>query len=140
MSNAPKPRAQPNAELLAGVEPAPTIHIDGKDWPIPPFNFETSANCTPLIVKLGAETKRLAQDPLALTTPLVLEFGTMVFTAMHQGHTDLTREQFNQMRITVPDLIATLNVLRRQAGLFRERTPEDGAAGETKGSSQTGAP
>jgi len=111
----------------------PTVTLGGKAWPVPMLAARQNKIIDPLILSLlpiFAEWQTDKAGALAkigaVQYDALLEIG---FQAIRRAHPDVAREQFLDMPVTLPELIAAFTIIAQQTGVFA-RT-EDIAAGET---------
>lgn len=124
----------PNAELLAD-ESVPRVALDGKQWPIPKLSMKQMKVIVPLLqtfVDQGNLRKSVvSEDGLA-----ALE--TIVLAGLQRGHKDMTREQFEEMAVGLPELAQAVVVVARQTGAYDGTKAGDGPL--DRKSSPTGTP
>jgi len=129
----------PNADLLAD-EDIPRITMGGVTWPIPRLAIRQLEKVVPLIVEALPILGRIGKEGLTPATGSVIhDLGTIVYLALERGHKGLTRDAFDDMAMTLEELLDAVPVVMRQSGLFRTVKPgERPPAGEAKGTSQIG--
>lgn len=123
----------PNAELL-GKDDVLHIKLAGQEWPVPLLAPRQNNIIVPLFM-------RHAGQPSAdlFTQERMQEISTIVFTALTRGHKSITRDEFDDMPISFPEMIDALEAIRIQARMFKP-VPKNGVdTGEVAGTS-TGTP
>lgn len=102
---------EPNKELLSDPE-IPTIEIFGVKWPVPKLAIAQLRIVGPILVARASGMTNITADTID-------DMATLVFWALKRGHEDLTREDFDDMPMDLPGLIAGWHVVAQQAGIFR---------------------
>jgi hypothetical protein len=114
-------------------EESPRVVLGGKHWPIPLLSARENKVIDPLILgllplfSLWERDKSAALERLgAAQYDALLE---IALVAARRASPQLTREQFLDLPITLPELIAAFSVIAQQTGIFEKARP-GGAAGE----------
>jgi|GEM_PF-4904620 len=119
----------------------PSVRLADRDWPIPLLGITQNRVVTPAIMKLLPELGRIfaavsaAQDGgtvphLEITEETFDLMANAVYAAMTRGTPGLARAEFENLPISVFDLIAALQVVIQQSGAFKQGG--DAAAGEAR--------
>jgi hypothetical protein len=103
---------EPNAELLAD-ESVPRVTLAGKQWPLPKLSIKQNAIVLPILM---ARFERVNET--IRTQDGISELATALFTALQRGHKSLTRDEFDEMAIDVPELMAAVPVVAQQTGMY----------------------
>jgi hypothetical protein len=104
---------EPNQELLAD-ERVPRVTLAGREWPVPKFAIAQNSVILPLLME-HFDRPELAYR----STDGIVRLGTVIFTALGRGHRGMTREQFDDMAIEIPEMAAAIRVIAQQTGLFK---------------------
>jgi len=103
-----------------------TIILAGKIWNVSLLVAKQNRIIDPIILKLLPQFikwnrhKRLFLD--AESYQNLLE---MAFVAISRDHANVTREQFLELPITLPELIAAFSIIAEQTGIFQKSGNQD---------------
>lgn len=111
-----------------------TVTLDGRSWNIPELSVRQIIKIVPSINII----RRLAGGNIT-EAELSALYG-VAFIALTKGYPELTREQFDDMHITIQEIAAAMPTIADQAGLEWKKRPEGEASGEAPATSQTGTP
>jgi hypothetical protein len=108
---------EPNQKLLDDPS-VPRITLAGQEWPVPKFAIAQNAVILPILMA------HFEHPDVALrTTEGILRLGTILFTALGRGHKDMTRADFDDMPIEVPEMAAAIPVIAQQTGMYKATKP-----------------
>lgn len=132
---------EPNAQLLDGS--CPSVHLAGKDWPIPLLAPRQNVVIVPLVLALMPKLVKAVRAGLSvdgLASILDAEgYQTLirvVYTALTRAHKELTLAEFEDMPIASLELLDAFYVVSQQTGVLKAATPGEAQAGTP----QTGTP
>ncbi|HXN32444.1 MAG TPA: hypothetical protein VN894_11300 [Polyangiaceae bacterium] len=124
---------EPNAKLLADESMA-RITLAGVEWPVPKLAIKQNAQIFPLVMAY------LKNPQAALSTFEGIQgLSTMAFVALQRAHESLTRAEFDNMTITVDELVGAFQVVIAQSGL-RTKEKANGVPGPLAGTAETPSP
>ncbi|MBN8928647.1 MAG: hypothetical protein J0H19_18710 [Rhodospirillales bacterium] len=98
-----------------------TITLGGKDYPVPPLTLGQIKIVVPAAQRLTS----MKVD--ALLEADISDLTTMAYTAIFKA-TPMSRPAFEDLHITVDDLVSAYAVIAKQAGMV-EKKPEAAATG-----------
>lgn len=109
------------------------VFLGGKKWSVPMLAARQNKIIDPLILGLLPVFAQWQTDKKAT----LLQLGTqqydalleIAFIAIGRVHTELTREQFLDLPITLTELIAAFSVIAQQTGIFARGAPGEVLAG-----------
>ena len=119
------------------------LRLAGRDWPVPILSIKQNRivvpavlGFMPIIARVGAAVANQGTDPLwfasiKLTTE---DFDLMceaVYWALTKGTPGLARLEFDNLEITVEELLTALPIVAKQSGLLKQRAG-DTPAGEAE--------
>lgn len=118
----------------------PSVSLGGKQWVIPQLAAKQNKIIDPLILSLLPIFSALTNGNRAAIAGIdAVKYNdllTIAFTAVTRATPNLKRDEFEDLPITLPELIAAFNVIAEQTGVFVRAEPSGEAmAGEN---SQTG--
>jgi len=135
----------------------PTIHLDGRDWPVPVFVWRQLEQSRAKIIGLNdaiigsQKDGKVNERYISLDDGQYRTVGEVVYQALLGAHPKLTVEEFRNMRISDGELFAAFLVARRQSGIYvfsdaaecgsddaQERSPPGEAQAESRSQTQTG--
>jgi hypothetical protein len=111
---------------------SPQVTLGGRSWPVPPLAVRQNRVIDPLILSLLPTFAALDAEQAALRLQ-AKEYDALLliaYTALTRAHPQLTREAFDEMPITLPELIGAFETIARQTGLFVKREATEGTPGE----------
>jgi len=106
------------------IDQSPMVLLGGRDWPVPELAVRQIMRLVPLmgrLYKAGAASAGILDEE---------EIGWLyeiAYVALTRAHPDLSRQAFDEMPIRLHEIMSSLPVIARQAGL---EFKEGGAAGE----------
>jgi hypothetical protein len=109
---------EPNQKLLEDPS-VPRITLAGQQWPVPKFAIAQNAIILPELMSHFEHT-----DATFKTTEGILKMGGLLFIALKRGHKDMTREEFDELGIDVPEMMAAVPVIAQQTGMYTPRKVE----------------
>ncbi|HEY2446250.1 MAG TPA: hypothetical protein VGI20_10985 [Rhizomicrobium sp.] len=114
------------------IEPQ-SIVLAGRDWPVPRLAPKQNRIVVPALLELipkilGARAESDAagddgapsQIPLYLDTAFYDRLTDMVFAALTRGTPELSRDEFDTLPIDTLELLLSVRVIARQAGLLKK--------------------
>ena len=122
------------------VNNVPTIHLAGRDWPIPKLAIKQNRVVVPLVLKLVPELSQIfaaiaAAEQSGHTMPQIDiseetfdRIATVVYTATTRATPGFARAEFDNLEIDLFELVEALNVVITQSGAFKRNA----APGEAK--------
>ena len=115
---------------------AMSVVLGGKPWAVPVLSARQNKIIDPLILGLLPVFGQWQNDKAgALAHIGQVQYDALLdiaFVAISRKQPDLTREQFLELPITLPELICAFNVIAQQTGIFQKETGEN-APGEALG-------
>jgi hypothetical protein len=130
------------------------ITLAGKQWPIPRLALKQWRIVMPNIFKLFGELGPMFESAMkarsATTAPEVLikQFnltsaqidllGDTVLVSLHRAHKGITVDQFQDMEISLEELLAAIPIIMEQTGLFDSKKGAPPVVGEATAGSLTG--
>jgi hypothetical protein len=118
------------------IEDAAQVILAGKPWPVPLLAARQNKIIDPLILSLLPIFVQWQSDKAAALAQLgqtqydaLLE---IAFVALKRAHPQLVREQFLDMPITLPELIAAFSIIAQQTGVFARGAPGEAEAGNAQ--------
>jgi hypothetical protein len=94
-----------------------TITLSGADYPIAPLKFRDLKRVLPLFLTLGIDTEAKLDAQ-----------GDIVTAAIQTGDPAFTRQQFDDLSPTVPELKAAISAIAILSGLQPRKAPAPGEA------------
>lgn len=116
---------------------AMSVIIGGKLWPVPVLAARQNKIIDPLILGLlpifaqwqdnrEEALKKIGREQY----DALLEISFVAISCIHR---DLSREQFLDLPVTLPELIAAFSIIAQQTGVFQKSSGEDAVPGEAAG-------
>lgn len=149
MSNVAMMMPTPNQTPPSGSE---YVLIAGQQWPVPKLAVRQFRVIVPGIVRLlrelgpmfamtlDAKAGKISPADLVrqfhLSTEQIDLLGDIILCALQRAHSNMTHDQFQEMEITLQEMMGALPVIMRQAGLFDNK--EAAQTGEAIAGSLTG--
>jgi hypothetical protein len=100
----------------------PTVALGGKTWSIPQLAAKQNKIIDPLIMVMLPIFAELNVDKTAALTKIVTtQYDNLLDVAFHairRAKPETTREQFLDLPVTLPELIAAFSVIVKQTGMF----------------------
>lgn len=117
----------PNKALLDRVTRVALIEINGENWPVPPLAPKQNEIVIPFVLEIwpGVRAVRDAEDKFEAIQSLIQgenlkRLYDCLFLALHRGHTELTRDEFdNEIGPGLLDAFAAITPLAQAAGILR---------------------
>jgi hypothetical protein len=113
-----------------------TILLAGHTWPVPLLAAKQNKIIDPLILSLLPLFFRWQSDKSAALAALgASEYNALLeiaFQAIRPCHPEITREQFLDMKVTLPELIAAFSIIAQQTGVFQKATVGEAVAGNAR--------
>ncbi len=122
---------------------APTVALGGQRWPVPALAARQNRIIDPLILSLLPVFSEWQSDRAALSKLGSAQYEALLeiaFQAIRRARPELAREQFLDLPVTLPELVAAFPVIARQTGVFERASPGEGAAGMSPPKRPTGTP
>jgi len=109
---------------------AVNVTLGGRQWRVPPLSARQNKIIDPLILGLLPIFSEWQNDRAGALAKLGAKqydgLLDIAFVALSRSQPDLTREQFLDLPITLPELIAAFSVIAQQTGVFqKERTGDE---------------
>lgn len=142
---------EPNKAFLDGK--TPTITLADIVWPVPKLAPRQNRIVVPAILQVAPKVLYALATPesdptlmpirlsAALDTSSMDALGDVCYWALKRAHPDMTRDEFDDMPISVLEMALALKVVSQQTGLIKEAAPSPlapGAQAAPDQSSQTG--
>ena len=96
------------------------ITLGGKEWTIPPLAIKQNRIIDPLIMSLIPFFTNVS-DGKSMTGLAQAEYDallTITYTALTRGEPSLKREEFEELQISLPELVEAFSVIAQQTGIF----------------------
>jgi hypothetical protein len=111
------------------VHDCPTISLGGQDWPVPVLALRQNRVLQPLFNRVTG--KIMEGCSLGELTEADIEALVQIsYTALTRAHPDLSRTDFEEMPISLVQLVGAIPVVMQQSGLYK---PPQAGAGEAQG-------
>lgn len=115
------------------TDSAPSVALGGQRWPVPTLAARQNRVIDPLILSLlPVFSAWQADKTLSLSKLGAVQYEALLeiaFQAIRRAHPELTREQFLDLPVTLPELVAAFPVIARQTGVFERASPGEDPAG-----------
>jgi len=127
---------------MIDAEDAPKITLGGKEWAVPMLAARQNKIIDPLILGLlpmfgDWQTNRFLA--LSKITPKDYEaLQEIAYQAIRRASPEVTRDQFLDLPITLPELVAAFPVVAQQTGVFKRGEPGEAQAETAPQNSLTG--
>jgi hypothetical protein len=125
-------------------EDAPKVSLGGQTWPIPQLAAKQNRIIDPLILSLlpvfNEWQTNKAQALSMLGGPQYEALQEIAYQAIRRARPEVTREQFLELPVALPELVAAFPVIARQTGVFQRGEPGEAEAGTAPQRLQTGTP
>lgn len=108
----------PNAACPMGT---PTITLAGKKWPVPPLAIKQLRIIIPASTVIGELRKGQGVSPAQMGAIL-----NVVHTALTRAHPGFPADEFDEMEISLPELMEAVPIILEATGM--KRPPKEGAA------------
>jgi hypothetical protein len=123
---------------------APSVALGGQSWPVPTLAARQNRIIDPLILGLlPLFSEWQADKPAALAKLGTVQYEALLeiaFQAIRRAHPELSRDQFLDLSVTLPELVAAFPVIARQTGVFERASPGEDKAGKGPPNCPTGTP
>jgi len=141
MSNAVELPIKPNPKFLDGV--TPTITWNGDKWPVPLLAPRQNRHVIPALMRTFKNFALLAdiRNAPPLTEDQYEDISSIVFWGLKRAHPDLTREQFDDVPLSMIEMMENVKVVSEATGIVKKATQGDGSTasvGEDQQVRQTG--
>ena len=117
---------------MSDIEDAPKVSLGGKEWPVPLLAARQNKIIDPLILGLlpiFAEWQTNRAVALAkLTGEEYDKLQEICYQALRRAHPEFTRDQFLDMPVSLPELIAAFPIIAQQTGVFARVAPGEAPA------------
>jgi hypothetical protein len=122
--------------MTIDIDGAPIITIGGKSWPVPVLAARQNRIIDPLILSLLPIFSQWQTDKTAALTKLgAKEYDALIeiaFQAIRRAAPEVTRDQFLDLPVTLPELVSAFSVIAQQTGVFARSEPGEAQAGEAR--------
>ena len=113
----------------------PTITLAGVDYQIPKLAIKQNRHIEPLAIKHSEYFVGVIQNKgqvrlLNLTPEQALDFTTIIYWAITRAKPEMTLAQFEDLPISMREIMVALPVCLQQSGLYRVATEENPPTGE----------
>lgn len=106
------------------------ISVGGKDFDIPQLAVRQNRIIDPLIINLIPILSAWTKDKnLNIGSKEYDDLLTIAFTAITKAKPDFKKEEFEELHITLPELITAFSTIAQQTGIFTRGTPGEAKAG-----------
>lgn len=116
------------------------IELGDNVYTVPRLPFKFSMKVYPICQRLSnagmAERIVMPKEPLALTDSEVDDLGALAFLLCSAAETNMTKEAFDEIPITPPQLFDAFFAARKACGGWRSRTEGQEPSGETLGTEE----
>jgi hypothetical protein len=124
------------------LEDAPRVSVGGQEWPIPQLAAKQNRIIDPLILSLLPVFNEWQTDKAhalsMLGGPQYEALQEICYQAIRKARPELMRDQFLDLPVTLPELIAAFPVIAQQTGVFKRGEPGEAQAGTDPQRPQTG--
>ena len=142
---------EPNATYGNGV----TAHVvlGGRSYPVPPLAIKQLRRVVPAVMKVipsfvglsalqagGASWDAMASQLAHIDQTTIDALTDMVYWSLTRAHPSLTRDEFDNMEVTLKELVEAIPVVVDATGLMEKKAPGDGAAEPAAGEAAGGSP
>jgi hypothetical protein len=128
--------------MAIDTDGAPVVLLGGKSWPVPVLAAKQNRLIDPLILSLIPVFAQWQTDKAGALTKLgEKEYDALVeiaFQAIRRAAPDVKRDEFMDLPVTLPELIAAFSVIAQQTGVFARSTPGEAMAGKAPPPPPTG--
>jgi hypothetical protein len=104
----------------------PTITLGSRAYPMPPLAIKQMRKVIPRLLELATRFQP-PFDPTKLSEDDMNELSDVIYIAITRGSPQMTREQFDDIEATLPEMIASIDVIGAQAGMTKRREAGQGA-------------
>jgi hypothetical protein len=109
------------------IDNAPKVSLGGKDWPVPKLAIKQNRIIDPLIIRILPVFKLWQTDQEAAVLQMCeKEYDNLItvcLEAVRRAAPALTKDEFMELQITLPEMIAAFPVIAKQTGLIKEAKP-----------------
>lgn len=124
------------------VEDAPKVTLGGLQWAVPMLSARQNRIIDPLILSLLPIFAKWQTDKaLALSNisaPQYEALQEIALQGIRQARPEITRDQFLDLPVTLPELIAAFSVIAQQTGVFARTDSGEVQAGTAPQNYPTG--
>jgi hypothetical protein len=102
-----------------------TISLGGSSWSVPPLAVKQNKIVDPLIISLLPIFSKWKEDPGSISKIGHEQYEnliTIAYTAITRAKPEFTRAQFDDLPVTLPELIAAFSIVAQQTGIFAKAT------------------
>jgi hypothetical protein len=114
-------------DALALAE-APKIRLGGADWAVPELAAKQIMRLVPALGRLEQLGRVKSGGFETLTEDEIKWIYDVAFIALTRAYPDLIREAFDDLPITIDEIVTAIPTIARQAGLRRKTPNAPGAA------------
>jgi hypothetical protein len=108
-----------------------SISLGGKDWEIPQLAVKQNRIVDPLIISLLPVFSTWTTDKNSITKIGKEQYDallTIAYTAITRAKPDFKLAEFEELPVTLPELIFAFTVIAQQTGVFARGTPGEAPA------------
>jgi hypothetical protein len=121
---------------MVDFEDAPKVSLGGREWPVPVLAAKQNRVIDPLILSLLPVFKLWQTDRASALAKITgSEYDKLLDICLHairRANPDLTKDQFLDLSITLPELVAAFPVIAQQTGIFKRGEPGEATAAESR--------
>lgn len=134
------------------LDGAPKVTLAGREWSIPPLAILQASKVVPALMELlpligsiqaaidvdadgAVTTKDAAAMMRAMASINEQTYATIakaVFWSLKRGYPQLGQPEFDNMPVTLPELLNSLSVIMRQTGFIKPKAAGEAPAGEAQ--------
>jgi hypothetical protein len=115
---------------------APCVALGGQLWPVPVLAARQNRVIDPLILSLLPVFQEWQTDKAAALAKFSAShyeaLQEIAFHAIRRARPELSREEFLNLPVTLPELVAAFPVIARQTGIFERAAPGEAQPGEAQ--------
>ena len=109
----------------------PAITLGGKEWPIPQLAVKQNRIIDPLLIRIIPSVGGDRSGLLGRLAPHYDALLEICYTALTRGNPELTRQQFDDLPVTLVEMMNAFNIIAQQTGIFVKEPPSGEAQGVT---------
>ena len=121
---------------MTDLEDALKVTLGASEWPIPLLAAKQNRVIDPLILSLLPLFSQWQADRSKGLAMLGLKeyesLQEIAYQAIRRARPELTREQFLELPVTLPELIGAFPVIAQQTGVFKRGEPGEATAAESR--------
>jgi hypothetical protein len=118
---------------VADTDGAPQVKLGDRLWAVPQLAARQNKIIDPLILSLLPIFVRWQRDKASaladIGAPQYEALQEIAFQAIRRAQPDITREQFLDLPVSLPELVAAFPIIAQQTGVFERGAPGEAMAG-----------